>query len=59
MGCTLYDGGGVKEVFGKHLLPLNPFVHRHFRLIGGGEEVFLCFFILYFAHFFVSLYPIN
>ena len=25
----------------KHLLPLNPFIHRHFRYIGGGEEVFL------------------
>ena len=41
MGCTLYDGGGVKEVLSKHLLPFNPFVHQRFRHFGGGEEVFL------------------
>jgi hypothetical protein len=40
LGRTLYDGGGVKEVFGKHLLPFNPFVYRHFRHLEGGEEVF-------------------
>ena len=39
-GAVQYDGGGVKEVFGKHLLPFNPFVYRHFRHLGGGEEVF-------------------
>jgi hypothetical protein len=32
--------GGVKEVLTKHLLPFNPFVHQHFRHLGGGEEVF-------------------
>ena len=40
LGCTLYGGGGVKEVFGKHLLPFIPFIHRHSRHLGGGEEVF-------------------
>ena len=40
-GCSSLKKGGVKEVLMKHLLPLNPFVHRHFRHIGGGEEVFL------------------
>ncbi len=53
MGCTLYDGGGVKEVFGKHLLPFNPFIHRHFRYVEGGEEVFSDE-ILFFHHFFLS-----
>ena len=50
MGCTLYDGGGVKEVFAKHLLPFNPFIHRHFRYVEGGEEVFsdeILFFITF------------
>jgi len=40
-GAVQNDGGGVKEVLKKHLLPLSPFVHRHFRHLGGGEGVFL------------------
>jgi hypothetical protein len=40
-GAVQKIGGGVKEVFGKHLLPFNPFIHRYFKHPGGGEEVFL------------------
>ena len=58
LGCTLYDGGGVKEVFGKHLLPFIPFIHRHSRHLGGGEEVFFDE-KLFCHHFFLVLFELR
>jgi hypothetical protein len=40
-GAVQNSGGGVKEVFAKYLLPFNPFIHRNFKHLGGGEGVFL------------------